>query len=359
MTMLGIALVATVFVLAVALAQSIRKTVVSTGSPNRLIVMQASANSETFSIVEQEVCDLLRYIPGVGALTRTIVAQVILDRSDGRSGMVMVRGLDHRAHQVRPEMRVVRGRGFLPGAQEVVLGRTLVGRYSDTVLGGTVRLGRRDFRVVGIFEAGGTAAESEIWGDLDPMLLAFAREVVSTVVIRVGGGHSVDDVAASIAANPRMLGVQAVPETRYYADQVRGLGAAQVAGLVVAALMAVGAVFGAMNTLDGAVASRVAEIATLRALGFSGGAVVASFLIEGMWLGLAGGLIGSLAALPMSGFTTASTNFLSFSEIGYTIHIGPVTCVAGVVFSVVLGFLGGFVPARAAARVPPSLALRA
>jgi putative ABC transport system permease protein len=359
MTALGIALVVTVFVLAVALARSIQRTVVSTGDPQNLIVMRASANSEMFSITDQEQYELLRYLDGVEAAARTLVAQVVLHRRDGTTGMVLVRGLDAARAKVRPEFRVVEGRVVSRGANEVMLGRALSGRYAGAELGDVLHLGRRDFRIVGLFTAGGTAAESEIWGDLDPLLSSYAREVPSTILLRVRAGTDVQAVRRRVIDNPRLLGVQAVPEPAYYADQVRGLGASQAAGLLVALLLALGAVFGAMNTLDGAVASRTTEIAVLRALGYSRGAVMGAFLVEGTLLGALGGVLGSLGALPVSGITTASTNFLSFSEIGYTVRVGIVEVAGGLLFSLIIGLVGGLVPARAASRVPPALALRA
>jgi len=286
-----------------------------------------------------------------------VVVANLVRRVDGKPTNVLVRGVTPRAYDVRVGVRVVDGRRPAPGVPEIMVGRKIRERIGGLEPGQTVRLQRRDWRVVGVFESGGSGFESEIWGDADVMRQAFNRE---------GGWQSltvrlVDPSAArgwndELDRDPRFQ-AQVIPERKYYADQAGPLGTLLLflAGFV-STVMGVGAAFGAMNTMNGIIAARVREIGTLRALGFSRAAILVSFLIESALLAGAGGVLGVLFALPFNGIESAAGN--QFSELAFAFRITPGAIVAGVVFAVGMGLLGGLLPALRASRLPVVEALR-
>jgi ABC-type lipoprotein release transport system permease subunit len=279
-----------------------------------------------------------------------LVVQVVLPRADGGRASVTVRGVGPRALAVHRQARVAEGRMLSPGAGEVLIGRVLAGRYHGAQPGGTVRLGRRDFLVVGVLDAGGAAFESEVWGDAEELLDAFHRSSFSTLVMRVRPGEA-ERLVARAEADPR-LGVDVRNELGYYAAQSRNLGTyVRILGLFLAVVFSFGATLGAMMTMYGQVAARRREIGTLRALGFSRRAVAAGFLAEALGLALVGGALGlGLAALmqrahfPIMNLQTISVMVLSF-------RLTPAIVAAAALFSLLIGLLGGFLPALRAARL--------
>jgi putative ABC transport system permease protein len=279
--------------------------------------------------------------------------------SDGMPANVTLRAVTPRAFEVRGGIEVVEGRSFTPGLDEVIVGRKLLSRIRGLELGGNVRYQQKLFRIVGLFESSGGAFESEIWGDFDTLGAIFQRGAGSnSLVVRMKDPSAIPELDRWIRAQPQMQ-LQALSERRYYEEQAGPL-ARTLRGLAtfVAVVMGVGAVFGAINTMYAIVASRTREIGTLRALGFSRRSILASFLIESVILAVVGGAVGCLLAFPMNGFSTGTGQTQSFSEIAFAFRITPGIVAVGMAFAVLMGLLGGLLPALRGSRMPITSALR-
>lgn len=368
MTAGGIALVVAVLVLTLALAHGFSATLVATGRADNAIILRGGATSEMMSSVSRETARVIAADPAVArgpdgeplALPEMVVLVNLTRRSDpAASSNVSVRGVDQRVLDLRPEIRLREGRPFRPGLDEVLVGRNLGARFAGCGLGETLHMGGRDWRVVGTFDAGGSGFDSEIWGDRDAFLPAFDRGEYSSMTVRLTEARRLVDLQARLEADPR-LRTEARIEREYYQAQSGQLAAViRALGLFLVVVMAAGAIFGALNTMYAAVGSRSREIATLLALGFSPRSILASFLVESVLLCLIGGVLGCLLALPVHGVSTGTTNWASFSEVAFEFRLTPGILATGLLASVVLGLIGGWFPARAAARRPVSEALRA
>jgi putative ABC transport system permease protein len=272
---------------------------------------------------------------------------------------ITLRAVTPRAFEVRGGIDVVEGRTFTPGLDEVMVGRKLVDRIEGMDVGGTVQYQQKSFGIVGIFESQGGAFESEIWGDFDTFGAIFQRGAGSnSLVVRMKDPAAIPELDRWIRDQPQMQ-LQALEERRYYEEQAGSLAMIlRSLATFVAFVMGVGAVFGAMNTMYAIVAARTREIGTLRALGFSRRSILASFLIESVLLSFVGGVIGCLLAFPMNGFSTATGQTQSFSEIAFAFRITPEIVMIGLTFAVVMGIIGGLLPALRGARLPITTALR-
>jgi putative ABC transport system permease protein len=364
----GIALVVAVFAVLMSMSAGFEAALRSTGRPDNAIVVQRGSGSELTSEVPVAQRNMIvvddrvaRDAQGQPLASWELVVVVGLPRaSDGQPANVTLRAVTPRAFEVRGGITVVEGRSFTPGLDEVIVGRKLTRRIEGLDLGGHVRYQQKLFKIVGFFESEGGAFESEVWGDYDTFAAIFQRGAGSnSLVVRVKDPATIPELDRWIRAQPQMQ-LQAVPERKYYEDQAGPLARA-LRGLAtfVAVVMGIGAVFGAINTMYAIVAARTREIGTLRALGFSRRAILASFLIESVLLAVIGGAIGCLLAFPMNGFTTGTGQTQSFSEIAFAFRITPEIVVTGMVFAVAMGILGGLLPALRGARLPITSALRA
>jgi ABC-type lipoprotein release transport system permease subunit len=368
MTAGGIALVVAVLVLTLALAHGFSATLVATGRADNALILRGGATSEMMSSVSRETARVIAADPAVArgpdgeplALPEMVVLVNLTRRSDpAASSNVSVRGVDQRVMDLRPEIRLREGRLFRPGMDEVLVGRNLGARFEGCRPGETLRMGGRDWLVVGTFDAGGSGFDSEIWGDRESFLPAFDRSEYSSLTVRLTDPRRLGELQARLEADPRLRSEASI-EREYYRAQSGQLAAViRALGLFLVVVMAAGAVFGALNTMYAAVGSRSREIATLLALGFSPRSILASFLVESVLLCLIGGVLGCLLALPVHGVSTGTTNWSSFSEVAFEFRLTPGILVTGLLASVVLGLVGGWFPARAAARRPVSEALRA
>ena len=341
-----------------------RQTLRATGIERNAIVVQKGSTSELTSGITNEQASVLlvdarvlRGADGQPLASPEMVVVASLDRKDGQPTNVLLRGVTGRAFEVRSGIRIVEGRPFTPGVSEILVGTRIHRRVAGLEIGQSIPLKRRDWRVVGIFEAEGSGFESEIWGDAEVMRQAFNRMGGwQSVTLRLADPATLPSLAADLSGNP-LFQVEAKEERTYYAEQAGGTATALLflAGFV-SVVMGIGAIFGAMNTMNGIVASRSREIGTLRALGFSRAAILFGFLLESAFLALVGGVLGVLLALPANGFTTATSN--AFSELAFAFRITPGGITLGLVFSVVMGIVGGLLPALRAARVPITAALR-
>jgi putative ABC transport system permease protein len=366
MTAGGIAMVVAVFVMTLAIAQGFRATLVASGSPGNAIVLRKSSTAETTSSLLRSDVPIVESLPQVarGPAGRPLsspelVTIIALPRqTDNQPANVPVRGVAAQAFDVRDTLTFVEGRRFAPGTREINVGKLAVGRFKGLTLGSDVKFGSASWKVVGVFTADDASFESEVWGDADLMMPAFQRVGYQSMTVKLADPSMFDSFKAAVEGDPRLY-LTALREQDYYTEQSRAMTAViRVFGTFVTLILSIGAVFGAMNTMYAAVAYRTREIGTLRALGFSQLRIVSAFLVESIALALIGGVIGCILALPVHGLSTGTTNFSSFSEVAFKFRITPGLLAGGVIFSAVMGAVGGLLPAIRAARIPVARALR-
>ncbi len=365
LTASSIALTVAVFITMMALATGLKEAFISTGSPRNLIVLRQNSDTETNSTVTPADFQNIKYLEGIArdgngmprASAETIVL-INLPRVDNPQGSnVIIRGLSAMGFALRPQVRLVEGRWFRPGSREVVVSQPVSRRFANTHLGQRLRFGRSEWQVVGIFNAGGTAFDSEIWCDVNQLMNDYHRTSYSSILAETTNREALEALLVRIEED-RLLRLDAMSETDYYAKQTSTALPVQILGTFIAVIMAIGAAFAAMNAMYTAVANRTREIGTLRVLGFSRPSIWFSFAIESIMLSLLGGAIGSLVALPINGLSTGTTNFSTFSEIAFQFRVTPELIVTGLIFSGLIGLLGGSLPALKAAREQIVTALR-
>jgi putative ABC transport system permease protein len=363
----GIAGVVVVFVSVLSIAAGFTAAMVGTGSPTRAIVMRAGADSEMTSGLGGNQTTIIKEAPGLRRDGQTALASaelfVIIDlpkRSTGTAANVPMRGVEPAAFQVRDEVKIIDGRAFQFGTNEVIVGRGASGQFAGLMVGDTVRSGKATWQVVGVFEAGGGVAETEVWVDARVLQGIYNRgNSYQTVLARLESSESFDTFRDWLITNPQ-LNVQVRRETEYYAEQSRALsGLIRGVGFGIAGLMGVGAIFGAILTMYTAVSTRSREIATLRALGFNTTSVIVSVIVESLALGAIGGVIGGLGAyFGFNGYQTSTINFQTFSQVAFAFRVTPELLVTGLIYSLAIGLIGGLLPALKAARLPIPTALR-
>ena len=363
----GVAGVVVVFVAVLSIAEGFRAALAGAGSPDTAIVMRGGSDTELSSGLPLESTRVIKDAPGVRRSAEGAVASaelfVVVDvpkRSTGTPANVPLRGVEPAAFGVRDEVRIVEGRTFRPGTNEIIVGRSAAAQFAGIDLGSTQRWGESAWEVVGIFEAGGTIAESEIWCDARVLQPAYRRgDSFQSVYAKLESADAFDAFKDALTTDPR-LDVMVEREEDYYVGQTEAVTAI-ITGIasVIAFLMGIGAVFGAINTMYTAVASRTREIATLRALGFSGAPVVISVMAESVALAVIGGGLGGLIAWAgFNGYQTATLNWQTFSQVAFAFRVTPALLVQGIVWAVVMGLFGGLFPAVRAARLPVATALR-
>jgi putative ABC transport system permease protein len=357
MTALGIALTVAVMVADVALVRGLRSVFERSGDPQHILVLRKGSRSELTSAITREVHRDLLFKPGIARghggepmASLEMVTVINLPRVDNAKRMnVTVRGLMPRGIEMR-NVRIDQGRWFQPGRREVVIGKSIAVRYPPAQLGKTFRFGKGDWLVVGLMDGGQSALDNEIWGDLNQISSDFNRpDNLSSVLVRATDATAVPELINSVN-DDRRLNASAITERAYYDSQTAAGAPLEFLGILVSMIMAAGSGFAAMNTMYAAVSQRAREIGTLRVLGFSRGRILASFLIESLLLSLAGGLLGCLLALPLDHLRTGVGNMITFSEIAFEFRVDLTAVLAGIAFALLMGALGGFFPARAAAR---------
>lgn len=364
---LGIAGTVGVFVAMLSLARGFRATLVSSGSPDNAIVMRAGATSEMMSGIKLEDIKILQDAPGVARASDTplVTSEVVVVapfplKSTGTDANVQVRGVSANVLTIRKNVKIAQGRMFQPGLAELIVGRNASSSYSGLTLGNTVNFGGGHWQVVGIFDAGGSSFDSEVWCDARVLDDVYKRptNIFQSATVHLTSPDSYQQFKDAVTSD-RRLNFDVSREIDYYAKQSTSMTRLiTVLGGLVAFVMAIGAVFGALNTMYSAVSERGREIATMRALGFGGGAVVFSFLIEALMISLIGGIIGCVAVLPLNGLTTGAMNWQTFSHLAFAFRITPVLLLGGIIFALLMGLLGGLPPAMRAAWRPVAVALR-
>jgi putative ABC transport system permease protein len=365
----GIAGVVGVLVSVLAMAEGFRHTLASTGRGQRVIMLRSGSDAEMSSGIGREQAALLAGLPGIARdgggrplVTAELVVMVDLPRhGQTQSNNVPFRGVGPAAFDVRDEVRIVEGRRFARGVREVIAGRRAVGEFAGLHVGSRIAFRDSDWAVVGVFESAGDVHESEIWADTEVAASAFRRQNYQSLTAALADGSDAGVAAfGDLVARDRRLSVSVLREPEYYARQSRMLSwLIEVLGYTVAAFMAVGATFGALNCMYMAIASRQVEIATLRAIGFGGLPVVVSVMIESLLLASLGGIIGGgLAYAYCDGVSLSTLNFSTFSQVAFAFRVTPTLLVKGLVWALAIGVAGGLLPAVRAATLPVTVALR-
>ena len=363
----GMALVVYVFATVLMLSAGLEKTLVATGQDDNVVVIRRSSQTEVQSGIARAQAEVVETLPQI-ALSgdgRPLISKepVVLinlpKRSSGKPANVVIRGVTPAGLTLRPQVKLVEGRMFRPGTAEIIAGRSVADGFQGAGLGETLRFASRDWTIVGVFDAGHTAFDSEIWGDAEQMLQAFRRSGFSSLLFRLNDPDDFDAVKSAIENDPRLT-LEAKREKRFYAEQSEALSRfIRYLGTSISIIFSIGAVIGAMITMYASVASRTAEIGTLRALGFRRGAILWAFLLEALLLGAVGGIAGVAAASSMQWVSFSTTNFQTFSELAFSFTLTPRITISSLLFAIGMGLLGGFLPAARAARLNIVDALRA
>lgn len=368
-TVIGIAMVVFVFTAVLMLAAGIRKTLVATGSTENVIVARKAANGEISSIIMNDTYNIIMSIPQVAKTadnrpmaTGDVVVIINLTKIGTSGGIsnVTVRGVSQPAFQLRPHVKVVEGRMFTWGAREVIVGSSIFRRFEGAQVGSTIKFAGDAWTVVGKYEAGGTGFDSEIWGDVTQLQDAFNRPgSFSTVTFRMAGSDQLDAINKSFAGDNRLQQFEAKTERRFFEEQSEFMSIfISALGIFITVFFSVGAVIGAMITMYAAVANRTVEIGTLRALGFRRRSVLAAFMTESIIISLVGAAVGLFLASFLQFLKVSTLNFGSFSELEFSFTLTPETITSALIFAVLMGLVGGFLPAVRAARLNIVNALR-
>jgi ABC-type lipoprotein release transport system permease subunit len=363
----GMALVVFVFAVVLMLDEGLRKTLVTTGEYDNVVVTRRASETEIQSIIPRNQAPVVEAHPavalaanGTALASREVVVLISLNkRGSEKPSNITIRGVSPPAMELRPQVKLVAGRMFEPGKSEIIAGDGITRRFSGAGIGERLRFGQRDWTVVGLFDAGNSGFDSEIWGDVDQLAQAFRRIVFSSIIVRLGDSHRFEQFKRDIESDPR-LQLEAKREQTYYADQSKGLSTfISILGLTLSIIFSIGAMIGAMITMYASVANRVAEIGTLRALGFRRRAILGAFLMESMLLGLAGGAVGLFFASFMQLVSFSTMNFQSFSELAFGFTLNAAIVAKSAVFAAIMGLVGGVLPAARAARMQIVDSLRA
>jgi putative ABC transport system permease protein len=367
-TALGIGLVVFVLASALMLARGIKQTLVSTGAPDRALVLRKGADAELASSIDTPSAGIILAAPGVrrdGSLplaAREVVAVIAQEKlgTGGKISNVQVRGVEPASYVLRKELKIVAGRPAAPGTDEAVIGSNLVGGFAGMQLGGRFELKKnRPVTVVGVFDSGGSSFDSEVWVDLDTLRSTFGREGLSSSVLVQLESAAAYDVFADTVEHDKQLGLQAFRETDYWEKQSEGTSMFITAiGVLIVVFFSLGAMIGATITMYAAVSQRSREIGTLQALGFSRLAILASFVFEAVVLALGGGLLGVVASLGMGAVRISMMNFATWQEVSFSFEPSLGILAGSLLTGALMGFLGGLFPAIRAARLSPIAAMR-
>jgi ABC-type antimicrobial peptide transport system permease subunit len=366
LTVGGMALVVFVFSAMLMLAEGLKKTLVETGSPDNVVLIRKGSDAEVQSGVERLQASTLetQREVAVGSTGHPMFAKEVVvvislpKRGTDKLSNIVIRGIGESSLALREQVKIVEGRLPKPGSAEIMAGSSIARRFTGGGIGETLRFGMRDWTVVGIFDAGNTGFSSEIWGDADQLMQAFRRRAYSSVIFRINDSSAFQSFKQRIESDPRLT-VEAMKETEYYAKQSEMMAKfLRILGISLTIIFSLGAVIGAMITMYAAVANRVSEIGTLRALGFRRRNILAAFLIESLLLGFFGGVIGLIIASFLQFFTVSTMNFQTFSELAFSFNLTFGLVLQALGFALFMGFAGGLLPAIRASRMNIVDALR-
>jgi putative ABC transport system permease protein len=364
-TILGIALVVAVFVLVQALAVGLEKSASNTGDARNLMIVRKGSTAESSSQVSLQQYQTIRYWPqiardaqGVPLVSADVLSLISQPRIDGAGeANVSVRGLTAMGILLRPQVKLVAGRWFTPGKREITVSSKMAKRFAHFKIGDQFKTAGNLLTVVGEFDGGSSAFDSEVWLDADEARSIFDRQSYSSMLVRATGPQAAAEISARIESDKR-LPLRADSEVAYYSQQTSTAKPIKIIGDFLAIAMSIGATFAAMNTMYASVGSRTREIGTLRVLGFRRRTILAGFILEGAILAAVGGLLGCLLALPLHGYSTGTMSFNTFSETVFQFRITPWLAAKGILFSIIVGVVGSFLPAIRAARLPVIASLK-
>lgn len=368
MTVLGITLVVFVFAAVLMLAYGLRKTLVSTGSLDNFIVIRKSANSDVLSQVSRDSARLVETFPEVALQSdgkpfssKEMVVIINLSKYGSNDmGNVIVRGVSPLAMKMRPQVKLIQGRAFDSGKSECIVGRSISERFQGCKIGQQLKFGTRMWTIVGVFEAQKSGFESEVWADVEQMMSAFNRPVYSTVLVRLKDVNELPAFKTRFESESRLSQLEVKNEQKYFGEQSEALAKFLTwLGLVITIIFSFGAMIGAMITMYASVANRTVEIGTLRALGFRRRSILLAFLLEALLISGTGGLLGLLLASTLQAWTISMLNFSTFSELAFGFTLNPGIVIWSIVFSLIMGIVGGFLPAVRASQLNIVTALRA
>jgi putative ABC transport system permease protein len=367
LTVGGITLVAFVFAAVLMLAHGLEQSLVETGSDDNAVVLRKSASTELVSQVDRDGVNIIKTHPEIALLpdgkpfasAEVCIIINLFKKETNDVGNITVRGISPAAPQLRPQVSLVEGRWFQFGSTEIVVGTSVAKRFKGATVGSTIRFGDTQWLIVGVMDAQGTAFDSEIWGDVDQMMASFGRPVYSSLLVRLKDRSTLDALRLRIAQDPRTQSAELKSEKVFYREQSEMMSTfIRVLGIIVTIIFSIGSMVGAMITMYAAVANRTVEIGTMRALGFKRRSVLSAFLVEAILLSLIGGMLGVGLASLMSMVKISTTNFGSFSELAFGFQLSPAIVISTLIFAVVMGIFGGFLPAVRAARLNILSALR-
>ncbi len=367
-TIAGIALVVFVFTAVLMMAFGIQKTLVSTGSADNVMITRKAANAEISSIIGPDVQNVIRTLPHIAkepdgnlVISDEPVVIVNLEKQGGGVSNITVRGVSPEINQLRPQVKIIKGRMFTLGLRELIVGDAIAKRFPGAHLGSYIKFAGDNWKIVGIFTTNGSGFDSEIWGDALQLLSAFNRgSTVSTVTLKLDNPENYDAFKKAFNSDLRLQQYEPIIEQKYFAQQSEMLSTfIRVLGIFITIIFSLGATIGATITMYSAVANRTVEIGTLRSLGFNRRSILAAFLLESLLITLAGGAIGIFLASFLQFFSISTLNFSSFSELAFSFALSPSIIVSSLVFAIIMGFVGGFLPSVRAARMNIVTALRA
>jgi putative ABC transport system permease protein len=366
-TIVGVSLVAFVFTAVLMMAYGIEKTLQDTGSPDNIKVVRKSATGEISSLIDGDAQSIIatsnmivKSKEGKPLVSNEPVVLINLTSEEGGTGNLMVRGVNETYKELRPQVKIVDGREFRFGVNELIVGEGLFKKFPDAALGKKIKFAGGDWLVVGVFSTDGSGFDSELWGDAKQILSSFNRgNTVSTMTIKLGSADQLDQFNKFLMKDTRLNMFEAKAEQQYYAEQSEAMSMfISIVGIFVTVIFSFGATIGATITMYSAVANRTVEIGTLRALGFSRRSILSAFLIESLFLSMLGGLLGLLLASSLSFVQISTLNFSSFSEIAFKFSLSPQIIISSLIFALFMGFIGGFLPSIRAARLNIVNALR-
>ncbi len=363
----GMALVVFVFAAVLMLDAGLKKTMVGTGSIDNAVFIRKGSETEIQSGVTRDQAALIESLPQVTrgedgrplASKESLVLISLQKHGQDKGSNIVTRGLSPIGFTLRPQVKIVQGRFFRPGSTEIIVGKSVHDEFDGTAVGQVIRFAQRDWTIVGVFDGGKSAFDSEVWGDVEQLMQAFRRTNYSSVIAKINSGGDFDALAKSVEDDIR-IALQGKKEQLFYEDQSRALSTfITILGTVLSVIFSLGAMIGAAITMYSSVAMRTAEIGTLRALGFRRASILAAFLGESLLLGLVGGIGGLIVASFLQAFTISTLNFQSFSQLAFSFLLTPWIIFETLVFSLFMGFVGGFLPAVKASRMKIVDSLRA
>jgi ABC-type antimicrobial peptide transport system permease subunit len=367
-TVSGIAMVVFVFAAALMMAYGVEKTLVSTGSPDNIKVLRKSSQGEISSIIDGDTQNIIRTLPHIAKdsngnllISAEPVVVINLEIKGGGMSNVTVRGVSQTVYELRDQIKLIDGRLFNPSLRELIVGKSINNKFEGAQIGSKVKFAGDQWEIVGLFEAEGSGFESEMWGDARQLLSAFNRESsVSTLTLKLDDMANYEDFKRSFETDKRLLPFETKTEQKYFEEQSEYLaGFIRVLGIFITIIFSFGATIGAMITMYSAVANRTVEIGTMRSLGFSRRSILAAFLFEALLTSVFGGIVGLFIASFLQFFTISTLNWNSFSELAFSFSLSPSIIISSLIFAVVMGVLGGFLPSVRAARLNIVNALRA